>query len=109
MKDPDVDAYGQLKAAPLSVYEEARVEVSCKKRKQLLTRMSHLRHRLSGVEDILRTVTPAEVQELEASLVRIQQEIDMKKKLLQNSRSEKKEVLQLLREYEQFRAPLNIR
>jgi hypothetical protein len=109
MQNPDVDAYGIRKREPLSIYEEERVDGARKQRRQLLTRMVQLQAKLSGVDDILRTVTPKEIEYLEESLVRIQKEIEMKRALLQSSRVEKKEIIHQLRSYDRHRAPLNIR
>mmetsp|Transcript_25756 Transcript_25756/g.43403 ORF Transcript_25756/g.43403 Transcript_25756/m.43403 type:complete len:432 (-) Transcript_25756:504-1799(-) len=108
-QNPNVDANGVPKEEPLSVYEEARVENARKQRRQLLSHMVHLQEKLSGVDDILRTVTPAEIEELEASLLRIRQEIDMKRGLLQSSKVERRDLVQQLRSSDRLRAPLNIR
>lgn len=108
-QDPDVDANGVAREEPLSIFEEVRADGARKQRRQLLTHMVQLQARLSGVEDILRTVTAAELEELEASLLRIRQEIDMKRALVQASKLERRELLQQLSLSDRFRAPLNIR
>jgi hypothetical protein len=71
--------------------------------------MDHLQNRLVGIDDILKTVSMDDIEQLEKQIILIRQEIDNKKKLLSTTSAEKKEVLHLLENYERFRAPLNIR
>lgn len=108
-RDPDVDAYGMRKEAPLSALENFRISQVINKRKHLLDHISNVQQRLSGVEEILKNVTNADIEELELSILRIREEIDMKKKLLKTSREEKKELKEKLGNFDRYRAPLNIR
>lgn len=63
VQDPDLDANGQPKEVPLSLFEESRAQSCKQQQRELLAHMRQLRHRLAGVEDILRTVRSARVSQ----------------------------------------------
>jgi len=108
-QDPDFDANGRPKIVPLSTMEDRRIAAATNKRTELLQRIDQLKHRLSSIDEVLKSVTSSEIDELELSIIRIRKEIEVKRNILKTSRTEKKEVVHLLRNYDRFRAPLNIR
>ena len=75
----------------------------------LNTRMTELKQRLSGVDEIILSVDPQEIEKLEASLLSLKREIKFKRSLLAKSLKEKEQIMKRLQDFETIKPPIYIR